>query len=404
MTQEEIDRIKRRFSKPETDAKPAGAPAAPKPAPPKPKGWMERAGEIALDVGKTIDTGLTRGVIGSPGMPADISKLGQLARDYIRSTNIGGPSQGTFEEVRAREDARREQGPAVWRPSNLQRFGSQAVLDAASQIPGNNLEYRPTTSAGQVAMPISEMAGGALVGGIAGGVRGAAPTIGNVVRQGVIPGAAVEGAKAGGVENPVALGAIGLGAGATAQAATTQSAARALGARTAGATPEQLAAAERLFQFAQQNNLPLSRGNALDMVTGGRTSASDIQRVIENQQSPTTREFYADSPQRVQAAGGRALDEIGPVSQQPSTIGPRIKEQMETRIEGTETAINDYTRPAYRAFQDEPLTSEEFARLLQDPLFMRQHQQSRRPGAALPHARHAARQRRGRRPHSPPLA
>ena len=69
---------------------------------------MQRVVEGVEDVGRSIQTGLARGVVGTPGAPADIARLGQAARDYMRSTNIGGPSQGTYAEVRAREDARRE--------------------------------------------------------------------------------------------------------------------------------------------------------------------------------------------------------------------------------------------------------------------------------------------------------
>src|SRR6185436_10561821 len=238
---------------------------------------------------------------------------------------------------------------------------------------GGQLDYRPTTPAGRVAMPIAEMTGGAAVGGLTGGARGA---VGNIVRQGVLPGAAVEGAKAAGVENPVALGAIALGTGGAAQMATTQSAAGALRGRAAGATEAQIQAAERLYQLAQREGVPLSRANALDFVTSGGTNASGLQRVIENQSDPTMREFYAGSPERIQEAGGRALNTVGPVSEAPSTIGPRVAEQMDQRIQGTEQAINEYTRPAYQAFEREPLTSTEFARLLQDPLFMRQHQRN----------------------------
>ena len=371
MTQEEMDAIKRRFSKPEAPSGPpaAGAPAA------RPAAALPRAAvSTGYDVGKSIERGVDKGVVGSPGVFADMVRLGQLARDYTRSTNIGGPSQGTFDDIRKRRDAEREANESyVYKPSTLQKYGSQAFIDQADELSGGNLNYKPATKAGRVVMPIAEMTGGAAAGGIAGGGRG---FVGNVIRQGVLPGAAIEGAKAAGVENPVALGAIGLGTGAAATAATTQSAAKALGSRASGATEAQIQAAERLFQFAQNQNppLPLSRASALDMVTGGRTSASDIQRVVENQKDPAMREFYADSPERIQAAGGRALDTVGPVSEQPSTIGPRVKEQMETRIEGTEQAINEHTRPAYQQFEREPLTSDEFARLLQDPLFMLQHQ------------------------------
>ena len=90
------------------------------------------------------------------------------------------------------------------RPSTLEAAGSQAIVDQLDPVSGGALKYEPTTAAGRaVALP-AEMAGGAVVGGMGGGARGA---IGAGVRQGVIPGAAVTGAQALGVQNPVALGA-----------------------------------------------------------------------------------------------------------------------------------------------------------------------------------------------------
>ena len=74
------------------------------------RSFAQRAGDTARDVGKSIESGLTRGVVGIPGAPADIVRFGQMARDYMRSTNIGGPSQGTFEDVRKRRDARARGG------------------------------------------------------------------------------------------------------------------------------------------------------------------------------------------------------------------------------------------------------------------------------------------------------
>jgi hypothetical protein len=344
---------------------------------PAERSTLQKVGDTARDVGKTIETSLTKGVVGTPGMPADMVRLGQLARDYMRSTNIGGPSQGTFAEVRAREDAKREaEQSAPFKPSNLQEWGSQRFAESADELSGGAVIREPTTPAGRaVALP-AEMAGGALAGGVAGAARtGARGLVGPMIRQGVVPGAAITAAQQSGlVENPVALGAIGIAAGGAAEMGKGGSASGALRSRAGGATEAQVAEAERMFQAAQARNLPLSRANALDIVTGGRTDASGLQRVVEGGGSEPMREFYADAPQRIQRAGGQALDEIAPVSPQPSTIGPRAAEAMDTHIAGTEQAINAHTRPAYEAIQDTQLTSNEFTRLLQDPLFMREHQ------------------------------
>ena len=195
-----------------------------------------------------------------------------------------------------------------------------------------------------MALP-AEMAGGAVVGGMGGGARGA---VGAGVRQGVIPGAAVTGAQALGVQNPVALGALGIAAAGVAEGARTRSAPEALQRRTEGVTQAQLQQAEELFQAAQARGLPLTRGNALDYVTGAQTNVSGLQRVVEGQGNDL-REFYANTPQRTAAATGQALDQIAPMSAQPSTIGPRAATAMAGEIGDVNRDINRATRPLYQA-------------------------------------------------------
>ena len=330
----------------------------------------QRAGDIARDVGKSVESGLTRGVVGIPGAPADIVRFGQMARDYMRSTNIGGPSQGTFEDVRKRRDLEREEeNIAPLRPSTLEAAGSQAIIDQLDPVSGGALKYEPTTAAGRaVALP-AEMAGGAVVGGMGGGARGA---IGAGVRQGVIPGAAVTGAQALGVQNPVALGAIGIAAGGVAEGARTRSAPEALQRRTEGVTQAQLQQAEELFQAAQARDLPLTRGNALDYVTGGQTNVSGLQRVVEGQGNDL-REFYANTAPRTAAATGQALDQIAPMSAQPSTIGPRAATAMAGEIGDVNRDINRATRPLYQAIDPTPVPAAEFQALMGNPLFARTH-------------------------------
>lgn len=352
----------------------AASAAASPPAAAPPANWWERTKDAAGDYMKSSVTGIARGVAGFPGSPADIVKFGQLARDYMRSTDIGGPSEGTYADVRKRRDIEREaQNPAPLKPSNLQEYGSQRWIESANdQLVGDDLLYQPKDRFGRALQGIGEMAGGAAVGGIPGGVR-ALP--GAVVRQGVIPGVAVEGAKAAGVENPLALGAIGVTAGGGASAGKTRSAETALGRRTANATPAQLQEAEALFQRAVAANLPLTRANALDAVTGGATNASNLQRVLEGQSAPELSRFYANSPERVGAAGGEALDAVGPVAQNPSTLGPRAAREMQGEITDVNTGINQQTRPQYRAIEAQPVDGATFAQLMQDPLFARTYQQ-----------------------------
>jgi hypothetical protein len=70
---------------------------------------------------------------------------------------------------------------------------------------------------------------------------------------------------------------------------------------------------------------------------------------------------------------GQALDPIAPVSQQPSTIGPRAATEMQGEIGDVNTAINATTRPAYQALEPVRVPQAEFLQLMQNPLFAREH-------------------------------
>lgn len=86
-----------------------------------------------------------------------------------------------------------------------------------------------------------------------------------------------------------------------------------------GVTPQQIDQAERLFLQAQQAGQPISRAEALQAVTQGRTGLGDLQHTVEGMGG--MREFYAARPAQNEAAARRAFDDVAPPAADPLQLG-----------------------------------------------------------------------------------
>src|SRR5690606_10849156 len=89
---------------------------------------------------------------------------------------------------------------------------------------------------------------------------------------------------------------------------------------TQGVTAAELDAAEQLFQRAQQAGQPISRAEAVQAVTQGRTGIGDLQHTVEGMGG--MREFYAQRPAQNEAAARQAFGGIAPQAADPSRLGP----------------------------------------------------------------------------------
>jgi hypothetical protein len=316
------------------------------------------------DVGRSLSTGIGRGVVSTPGAFADIVSLGEHARDRMDAWWGGRP----LEEVQGENRARREQ-TNILTPSRLEAAGGQAMIDYARQAGVPGLDHEAQTSWGEGAEGLGEFAGGAAVGGPRG-------VLSRVIRQGVAPGLAVTAAEAAGVDNPLLLAAIGGTTGAA--AGGNRSAEDIMRARMRDVTPAQLHAAERIFTDANAQGMRVSRANALDFVTQGGTSLSDLQRVIEG--GGGMRQFYQGANQG-SVAGAEAAAQIPSAVQgtpgipdNPSTIGPRAAKVMERHLDDTNKRLNAQVGPQYDAFQDQPVPPQMVQAAMANPLFARQHE------------------------------
>jgi hypothetical protein len=358
-------------------------------------------GETFQDIDRSAGVGAMKGVTGAPGAPIDIIRMGQLARAYTTGgrlnpmTYLSPPDPKYFnkstEEILAIQDEERKRGERGYLgdPAEMMRWGGEAWQKTLMPyVSEEQASYKPKTRAGEVAQTFGEVTGG----GIAGdaplvaqsaarfGPHAAIRQFGQSVRDSTLTGGAVAGAAAATNDNPAAMLAAGVLAGPAARYRGSTTVEDAM--RTRGGTPTQaqLHQAENLFNRARLEGIPLTRANAIDWVTGGEAQGlSELQRIIESSGSPELRRFFRENsppgPTRVRAYGERVLDQIGPESTSPSTIGPRVAEQSDLAVKEAERLANADVRPQYQALESRRADPQEFQRLMADPAWARAYEQ-----------------------------
>jgi len=314
-----------------------------------PESGLDKAGRYAEDFVRSTGSGLDRGVAGLVGLPADLSGLFVNAGNYLQSKAEGRP----YEDVKAEFD---QNYPNV-RPT-LEGFGGAAIHNASP------LKYAPKTLPGEVAEGVASF--------IPGGMIGRTANIGrNAVAYGLVPGLASEGAgqltKGTPLEGPArVIGGIAGGLG-SAGALRMGSADRLIQGAGNGVTGAELDAAEQLFQQARQHGVNISRAEALQSVTQGRTGMGDLQHTVEGMGG--MRDFYAQRPAQNEAAARQAFGGVAPQAADPSQIGPAIGGHAEQIVTDVRSAINRATRPMYDAAGQHLVPRQVHDVMMSDPLF-----------------------------------
>lgn len=326
----------------------------------------------AADIGKGFAGGLVRGAAGTVGLVTDtipnfLVKQIDNAEGYLRGE--------TDEQTRARIADRRANSP-------LRQF-SPELADAARSV-GDHLTtrglqrdiesvtgpaYVPHTRAGKFASTAGEFVPGAMIP-LSGPVR-AANMARDALAFGVVPGLVSEGAgqtfEGGAMEGPARVVGGLVGGLASAGALRNGTAAEILGKNIGDVTPQQLDAAEQLFQRAAQAGQPISRAEALQSVTNGSTGIGDLQHTVEGMGG--MKQFYAQRPAQNEAAARTAFDGIAPQSADPSQLGPALGGHAERIVTDVRQAINRATRPMYDAAGQHLVPQQVHAAMMADPLF-----------------------------------
>jgi hypothetical protein len=309
--------------------------------------------------------GLIRGAAGTVGLVTDT--IPSFIAD--KANWLEGKIRGeTPEQSQTRMAERR---------TELRQF-SPALADAAQTV-GKHLStrglqedieavtgpaYVPQTRAGKFASTAGEFVPGAMIGGPANMAR-------NAVAYGVVPGLVSEGAgqafEGSAMETParIAGGLVGgLGSAAAMKSGVAPNMVR---NAAQGVTAAELDAAEQLFQQARQHGIDISRAEALQSVTQGRTGMGELQHTVEGMGG--MRNFYAQRPAQNEAAARQAFDNVAPRAADPSQLGPVIGGHAEGIVQDVRSAINAATRPMYDAAGQHLVPHQVHAAMMADPLF-----------------------------------
>jgi len=320
----------------------------------------------AEDAARSVASGAARGAVGLAGVPELLKRGPSVLVEKI----TGVPAEKRLKS---------------YLPEALQNPpSSEEVISAASRAGVPGLDYQPQTKLGEYARTVGEFLPASVVG-----PGGAAP---NALRFGVAPGLASEAAgqatKGTSLEPYARAGAALVTGGASALAGRPGVAAREVAKGLEGVSPQQLAAAEALMRDAEAIGLPLTRAEAIQQVTQGATRLADLQRIVEGQGG--LRGFMAQRPEQIEAAGRQAVEQIAPVTAQPSVVGPQIQQAAEGTISDVTAAINRHTRPLYQAAETQSVGPAAAQLAANEPLYAQTLQEIRsnpalnRPIANLP--------------------
>lgn len=263
------------------------------------------------DILKGAAGGLVRGAAGTVGLVTDTIP-GWISSLADRGTALAMGE--TRDETQQRIGDRRK---SVMFPGVSEALSTAGIQRGIEHLTGP--AYEPTTRAGKFASTAAEFVPGAMIGGLANIGR-------NVLAYGVAPGLASEAAGQmfeGGAAEPWARGGAALATGfGGAMMQRAGSAERALQGQARNVTAAELDQMDSLMHEAQRQGINLSRAEALQHVTNGRTQLGELQKRVEGMGG--MRDFYAERPMQNDAAARRAFDDFAPPTSDPSQVGPTV--------------------------------------------------------------------------------
>lgn len=300
------------------------------------------------DITKGVGGGLVRGTAGLIGMVTETAPNALVASSDWLAKKVTGEARPTSKDLMLPQI-----GEAI-STKGIQR-GIESVAGSA---------YEPTTRAGRFASTAAEFVPGAMIGSPANLAR-------NALTFGVVPGLASEAAGQaveGSAAEPWARGGAALAAGVGgALAQRAGSAERILQNNARGVSHAELDQMENLVQQARQEGINLSRAEALQHVTEGRTQLGELQKRVEGMGG--IRDFYSQRPAQNEAAARRSFDTLAPAPGNPSAIGREVGEAAQGTIDDVQGAINRHTRPLYQAAEQQRIDPQTFAQVSRDPVF-----------------------------------
>jgi hypothetical protein len=315
---------------------------------------------LAVDIAKGGASGLGQGALDLVGLPGTVKDamgyganwLYNKAGNAVRRNVTGAPevpfNPNLMEKSDVSGDAlknlNKEYGVGFYEP---QTMGGKFAETVGRYIPG------------AVAMPAKT---GAQVGG-------------NILKYGVLPGAADETAgqaTKGTVYEPYARAGAGLltGFGAAAAFDLPRAGERMVARGAKSASNEELSLAQALINKGAENGVEIPLSEALQQVTSGRTNLGNVQRIIEGAgQNTSIQDVMARRPQQVGDYVGRTLENIAPQSANPNDLGRLVSKQANKKLTGIRQNINKLADPFYKQSAMTIIPEEQFAQISSQPAY-----------------------------------
>lgn len=353
------------------------------PIPPAKQALYDEAVRRGLIEDDRVSTAADVGFSALSSIPKAITSMAGMATD-LSDTLAGGFAYG-LERLRGNspEDASASSAAALRARREMREGFGETGLGVVTAMPGSSTEirqgvedkitgplYEPRTGAGQVADTVGQFATSSMLMGAGGPLARAV--------QGVVPGLLTEVAgQAPGIEGtalePWARGGTALVSGLVTHKMTApQSANRIVSDALQGVTKAQMNDAMRLMRASRDaGGVPLTWPEAIQYVTGGRTTLDDVARYVEQSPAggPIMRSFYADRPQQVAGAVQRQANVLDAVPRAPEVVGPAVQRGAQGYIDEVNAGINQTTKPLYDAAMPVRLGPREMQLILANPSY-----------------------------------
>lgn len=305
----------------------------------------------AVDVAKSVGSGLVKGVAGLVTLPQTMKDLGNQGVDYVLDAASRGLGFGGLPQ---KPETALDRLPSLPRQGDVVR-GVETVMGPL---------HKPETQAGRYAETVAEFVPGAVAG--PGGV------VRNTVRYAALPGVASEAAgqaTKGTQFEPWARGGAALvGAGAGHLAMRPGTPGRVVGEAMGNVDQQAIDAAGRLMQDAGARGITLTWPEAIQQVTNSGTKLADVQRVVEASQrgGAVMRPVMAERPGQVENAVRQNLDRVAAPGADPYSVGPQASRAAQGTIDDVNAAINRQTRPLYQMAELDRVPAAQYQQLAND--------------------------------------
>lgn len=312
----------------------------------------------ALDVARSIGQGATEGIVSKINMPADLLELGKA---YVTKPILYGANKvGILPDKLYGE---------LLDDYNHSYLPSNQTMDVINAETGG--EYKPQTTLGDYTRTVSQF----VAGGPSSSEKGLVNKGIDYIKKAVVPAVTSEAAgqftKGTEIEPFARLVGAGAGYGGTKLLERPQNPDLFLASRAGNITREDYMLAQALMDKAKAMGTPLSASEAIQQVTGGKSLLGDTQRVLEQTRTggPVLRDFYASRPEANATAAENVFNQVAPVNQSPSQIGPTVQKAAQQRIDMIRNNINEKSRPYYEASRTDEIPTEAALKVQSNPAY-----------------------------------